>query len=54
MYGLEFSYVDVCSEINMTYRIIELVTSLDIFPLISLKIAREEITNISIFFSISY
>ena len=29
MYDSEFSYVEVCSEINMTYRIIELVTSLD-------------------------
>ena len=28
MYDSEFSYVEVCSEINMTYRIIELVISL--------------------------
>ena len=47
MYDSEFSYVEVCSEINMTYRIIELVISLA-------RLSYRRITSISILFSISY
>ena len=49
MYDSEFSYVEVCSEINMTYRIIELVISLA-----RLSYSSRKITSISILFSISY